>query len=118
MTRLDLPAGAWAELRDPDAVTERQRKPFIGALGRAAKAEGSEDGGLSAMIEVQDTLVLAMVVSWSFESPIVADSLLDLPHKTVSALRTACMRFQSELLPDFGVDGAADPASPTEPSSA
>ena len=115
MTRLDLPAGAWAELRDPEAVTERQRKPFIGALGRAAKAEGSEDGGLSAMIEVQDSLVMAMVVAWSFESPVVADSLLDLPHKTVSVLRTACMKYQSELLPDFGVD--PDPASPTEPSS-
>ena len=115
MTRLDLPAGAWAELRDPEAVTERQRKPFIGALGRAAKAEGSDDGGLSAMIEVQDSLVMAMVVAWSFESPVVADSLLDLPHKTVSVLRTACIKYQSELLPDFGVD--PDPASPTEPSS-
>ena len=115
MTRLDLPAGAWAELRDPEAVTERQRKPFIGALGRAAKAEGSEDGGLSAMIEVQDSLVMARVVAWSLESPVVADSLLDLPHKTVSVLRTACMKYQSELLPDFGVD--PDPASPTEPSS-
>ena len=116
MTRLDLPGGAWAELRDPDAVTERQRKPFIGALGRAAKAEGAEDGGLSAMIDVQDTLVMAMVVSWSFELTVgAADSLLDLPHKTVSALRTACMKFQSELLPDFGVN--PDPASPTEPAS-
>ena len=115
MTRLDLPGGAWAELRDPEAVTERQRKPFIGALGRAAKAEGSEDGGLTAMIEVQDTLVMAMISSWSFELPIAADSLLDLPHKTVSALRTACTKFQAELLPDFGVD--PDPASPTVPSS-
>ena len=67
------------------------------------------------MIDVQDSLVMAMVVAWSFESPVVADSLLDLPHKTVSVLRTACMKYQSELLPDFGVD--PDPASPTEPSS-
>ena len=116
MTRIDLPAGAWAELRDPDAVTERQRKPFVAALGRATKYEGMDDGGLSSMMDVQDALVMAMVEGWSFTLPVNADSLLDLPHKTVTALRTACTPFQAELMPDFGP--TPDPDSPTVPSSA
>lgn len=30
--RIDLPNGQWAELRDPEAVTERQRRPIARAL--------------------------------------------------------------------------------------
>ena len=115
MTRLDLPGGAWAELRDPAAVTERQRKPFVAAIGRASKADGAEDGGLSAMIDVQDSLIVAMVAAWSFDAPVGAEGLLDLPHGTVSALRLECMKFQADLLPDFSVD--PDVKSPTAPSS-
>lgn len=114
--RLELPGGGWAQLRDPEAVTERQRKPFVTALGRASKYEQMDDGGLGAMIDVQDALVVALVDSWSYEAPVSADALLDLPHKAVTALRVACLAHQSELMPDFGP--TPDPATPSVPSNA
>lgn len=115
MDKIDLPGGAWAQLRDPDTVTERQRKPFIHAVGRVSKADEMSDGGLSALVDVQDALVLAMVESWSFDAPVSADGLLDLPHKAATALRLACTPFQPELMPDFGP--TPDPESPSAPSN-
>lgn len=114
--RVELPGGAWAQLRDVDAVTERQRKPFITAIGRVSKMDGMDDGGIGAVVEVQDALITAMVEAWSFELAIDTDSLLDLPHRTVTALRNACGRFRDDLIPDFGA--SPDPQTPTEPSSA
>lgn len=114
MDKIDVPGG-WAKLRDPDTVTERQRKPFVLAIGRASKADENEDGGLSALVEVQDSLVLAMVEEWSFEFPVTAAGIEDLPHRAISALRSACMPFQKELMPDFGPN--PDPASPPVPSN-
>lgn len=114
--RIDLPGGAWAELRDPDVVTERQRKPLVTAIGRVTKAEGMEDAGFSAIFDAQDATIMVMVEAWSFDAPVVADSLLDLPAKTVDALRTACQPYQKDLMPDFSVD--PDPESPSEPSTA
>ena len=114
MARIDLPASAWAELRDPDVVTERGRKPLIAALNGATKAV--DDGVvIDSMLDVQDALIVVMVEAWSFDLPVEADSLLDLPAKTVTALRKACAKFQDELMPDFGP--TPDPASPSVPSS-
>ena len=115
MARIELPAGAWAELRDPDVVTERQRRPVVTALGRASKYEGMEDGGMAALVNVADAVLMAMVEAWSFAAPITMDGLDDLPAKTVTALRKACEPFQKELLPDFGP--TPDPATPTVPSN-
>ena len=115
MDKVSLPGDAWAQLRDPDTVTERQRKPFVTAIGRVAKADGMDDGGMGALFDVQDCLVLAMVQEWSFEFPVTADGLLDLPHKAISALRVECAKFQDELMPDFGP--TKDPDTPTAPSN-
>lgn len=116
MTRIDLPGGAWAELRDPDVVTERQRKPLITAMGRASKYEGMDDSGFGAILDVQDATILVMVAAWSFEAPVSAEGLLDLTGKTVDALRKACQPFQTDLMPDFSP--TPDPESPSEPSTA
>lgn len=115
MEKIDLPGGAWASLRDPAVVTERQRKPFVTAMGRASKFEGMDDSGFAAILDLQDSLVLALVDSWSFDAPVSADGMLDLPAQTVDALRRACQPFQAGLLPDFAP--TPDPASPSAPSS-
>lgn len=114
MDKLEVPGG-WAKLRDPDAVTERQRKPFVKAVGRASKISDADDGGISLLVEVQDALVLALVEEWSFDAPVTADGLEDLPHKAITALRVACQAFRDELLPDFGPN--PDPGSPPVPSN-
>lgn len=114
MDKIDVPGG-WAKLRDPDTVTERQRKPFMKAVGRAGNLQAADDGGISLLVEVQDALVLAMVEEWSFDAPITADGLEDLPHKAITALRVACQEFREELLPDFGP--TPDPQSPSVPSN-
>lgn len=110
MDKIELPGGAWAALRDPDVVTERQRKPLILAAQRLAA-----EGNLSVMVDVQDAVVLAMVESWSFDVPVTADGLLDVPAKTLTALRLACEGFAAELMPDFGP--TPDPESPSAPSN-
>ena len=82
MARIELPAGAWAELRDPDLVTEGERQPLLKALSGATKA--MDDGGVvESMIHVQNAVLLVMVESWSFDAPVEDASLQNLPVKIV-----------------------------------
>ena len=112
MNRIDLPAGAWAELRDVDTVTERQRKPLIAAMDQM---KTPDEAGLGALFNVQDALILILVESWSFPAPLTADGLLDLPAKAVDEMRKVCQESMKGLLPDF--EPTPDPTSPTAPSS-
>ena len=114
--KIDLPGDAWAHLRDPDAVTEKQRKPMLTAIGRVAKMENADDGGMAVVFAVQDTLVMALVESWSFETPVTLEGFEDLPFKVVDALRAACEPLRDALMPTFGPSRDAD--SPTLPSDA
>lgn len=120
MSRVELPGGEWAELRDPRKVSERLRRPILAAqadlrrFGVPGDMESTGAGFGAAMTaygELNDLMVVALVSAWSLESPVSLESVLDLPGDVYDALRQAVAPFTTDLLPDFGPTVAAD--SPT-----
>jgi hypothetical protein len=129
-------------LRDPEDVPERLRRPHMDARehvsaalltagvteadGEAAQA--GEPGAASklglAMVSsgatglkrsADDLLIAALTLSWSYELPVTADGLQDIPGRAYDALLSACEPLAAAMSPDFGP--SPDPESPTSPSS-
>lgn len=137
MTPLTLPSGATAVLREPRMVTERLRRPFMRAQRRlassdlsviylAAQNEGrelTEAEGLEIaahpdadLLEDLDYLaVAALVAEWSYDFPVSADTVLDLPSCDLDALRAAVRPLIPQMSPNF--TPTPDPDSPTPPSA-
>lgn len=127
MNKISLPGGAWAVLRDPKQVSERLRRPVtrlaagLNASGVLKGIEGEDGTGLTVealdgMSDLNDAICLALVESWSFEQPVTADGLLDLPGAVYDSLREQASKFTTALLPDFSP--TAEEESPTAPSNA
>jgi hypothetical protein len=135
MDRIGLPNGHHADLRDPDEVTERQRRPITRAMRgvrpeiverqlEIAKLPDEPDGQPSKQrrLELQqlqfdmtneeadayqdatDLATVALVASWSFPQAITLDGVLDLPAKTLDALREAVSDRVSQLFLDTSPD--------------
>jgi hypothetical protein len=133
--RLDLPAGEWAELREPDEIPRKAARRFrdvLFALARpAAGVDQDQDpdalaadvgqsmlasaDGLSGMEDMAEALVLAVVSEWSYGS-VCQEVLDDLPDAAIKAIDRHCQSagYVATLMPDFGV--SPDPDSPTPPS--
>lgn len=142
MSKIDLPDGGWAELRAPEKVPERLRRPVVRAQTRMAgnsavmdavnnaSPEAANDPKESSEImaalgdfmpvmdELNDLIVVALVSEWSLAAPVSMESLLDCDADVYDALRKACAPHMGAMMPDFSVDGVEDKDSPTEPSSA
>lgn len=139
MKRICLPSGATADLREVADVTERQRRPikrlqsglaanseFMSAVNTAQAAKGKLSqakqleiaAGMGAAFDdlelLNDLLVVAMVAGWSYDFPVSADSVQDLPGRDLDALREECSPYMTQLMPGF--DSSPDPDSPTAPS--
>lgn len=141
--RVQLPGG-WADLRPVSDVTERMRRPIKRLSARLTSypafmqavqsAEQTTDGGkkelseseklgiaaamgdaFDVLEELQDALVVAVTRGWSWDTPVTADGVLDLPGPALDALRQAVAPYQTALNPTF--EPTPDPASPTGPSS-
>jgi len=108
--------GGWVELRDPDLVPERLRRPVFekSTEGAALVANGDDVSAetISFFSEFNDTLVIALVSSWSFGDVISMEALLDLPARSYDDVRNIVTPFLTQLMPDFGVD--PDPKVITE----
>lgn len=108
-TTLALPNGAHALIRDPEAISQRARRPFEKAKTQMALLVGEQDDKLPeseiALIltrklietdqweladEMNDLMILMFVESWSFEGPVTRDALIDLPGNAYSALMEHC----------------------------
>ena len=133
MSRVDLPDGQWAELDDPRRVTERKRRPYLSAMTAASASTANlpRDGNgeidnrffgaeqQAAYDASLDALTVCLVKAWSYDLPVVADSLLDLPVGAVDALRAECGKLHDQLLPNFApspdplVTSAASTTPPT-----
>lgn len=143
--RQNLPDGGWADLRDMAEVSERLRRPiraiqiklardpaFADVVAEAAKkgaqavkgmAEdeaakmasqmGDESAGL--LDELNDRLIIARVVGWSYDADVSMDALLDLPGPAYDRLRELCADGALQGT-DFGP--SQDENSPTAPSTA
>lgn len=104
----------WVELRDPELVPERLRRPVVEQSIRAAKfsdldmeaddLDATAAGDAIAFFsELNDTLALALISGWSFDEPLTLDGLLNLGGRTYDDIRREVAPFVSKLLPDFGV---------------
>jgi hypothetical protein len=146
MPRIDLPGGQWAELRRPEDVSERLRRPITRAMRgvrpeiqeqqlAAANLPDDEDGKpgpekqqalrelqfamtneeADAYQDVTDLATVALVREWSFAAdgqplPITLDGVLDLPARTLDALRVAVAPHVSGLFVDADPD--PNPSAP------
>lgn len=135
-SKIELPNGGWAVLRDPAAVPVRLRRPVekllmavsngrtrealenvesIDDVQRAAEiAKSLDQEAMDEFYELNDLLVLARVQEWSFDFPVTRESIGDLPSAIYEKLQKACSKNLIEMIPDFGQDN--NPDSPTNPS--
>ncbi len=136
---VQLPDGQTAHFRDPGQVPERLRRPVSRALMSSMRGLDSVEvdpatgdvreltereigermiasGGMDALDDANDLLVLALVTGWSYDAPVTLEALLDLPGDAYDALREESAPHLWAMLPkNFRVD--KDPESPTKPSS-
>ncbi len=146
MTRHQLPDDQWVEVRDPRAVTYRQRKPLVVPYERLRRAyrdaltpaempsspkplaAGEEPEPVRVTLVVDTDLVddneqvtvnlaLALVEAWSFgPPPTTADDVLDLPGTVFDELDAVLWGYLPSLFMNTSV--SSDEKSPTRPSGA
>ena len=128
--KVELANGGWAILRDPAAVSVKLRRPIekaLMAIGRGqAKAALNQDPAdvatsmnseiVDQFYELNDLLIVARVESWSFDFPIVIESLGDFAQGDYEALQAVAAKDVTEMMPRFGISN--DPNSPIKPSDA
>lgn len=116
-TRIDLPGGAWADLKDPEELTNRERKMLRRRVNAATKVgdelkaigvtadmarEGVPDAlaaqveavinedAFDALSDAQAALIVAYVAAWSLDLPLpTLDTVDDLPAPVFDALAEA-----------------------------
>ena len=108
--RVELPGGAWAEIKGADDATLGDRKALIRSFG-ANRAPGdpiSADEGMA----YSDTLILHAVSKWSFGN--VTEKVLDsVPLSAFLELEKAVQPFHDAINASFSVEDAKDKSSPT-----
>jgi len=111
----------WVQLRDPELVPERLRRPvFEKSADAAAFTDDSADVNtemLTFFSEFNDLLAVAMISEWSFDLPVSVDGLLDLPSKSYDDIRQAVAPFIHQLIPNFGVDPDPKVTTASSPES-
>ena len=119
--KVELSNGGWAILRDPAAVSVKNRRPVekvLMAIGRGQATAASEldPAIVDQFYELNDLLIVARVESWSFDLPINVDSLGDLVQDDYVLLQKVAAENVTSMVPNFGLSN--DPSSPTPPSGA
>lgn len=103
----------WVQLRDPELVPERLRRPVFEKSAQGIGVANDEEvttETITFFSEFNDLLAIALISEWSFDLPITLDGLLDLPSRTYDDVRNAVSPFVSALTPNFGAD--LDPKAP------
>jgi len=135
-SKVPLPSGGWLELRDPEDVTERQRRSVANVLGRLSpdmkrmlssgkpqEADTLAEAGLEVVLAANETdmdtfdalndaLAAALIVSWSYELPVTADAMADLPSRDYRAVQVAVAPYIGDFM-GLNTDPSPDPDSPT-----
>ena len=105
----------WIELRDPESVPERLRRPVFEKSVEGTKLASTDEISSDAVkffSDFNDLLAIALIGEWSFGDVISIDTLQDLPSKTYDDIRVAVSPLVTKLIPDFGVD--VDPKAITD----
>lgn len=112
-TRVELPDGQWAELREPASLTNGQRKPFMLAFTRAVQQSTSgTDESAAATLAVGDATIVVLIDSWSLDKKLPCDEpavLDELDIGTYDTLAKAC----AALIPDLEQSLAPSPPKPS-----
>jgi len=119
--RIELPDGAWAELRSPRSVPERLRRPVTKIMFEISQQQTENINNdfvdpemVMVYSELNDLLIVARVAAWSYDLPISKDSVLDLPGDAYEILQAKAAESLTEMIPNFGQ--SSDQESPTQPS--
>ncbi|HEV8065122.1 MAG TPA: hypothetical protein VGP46_09830 [Acidimicrobiales bacterium] len=143
VTKVDLPGGAWVELRDPMDATERQRRPLREAfmeMGRAQRGPSTPAGSdavttplppqlgggqpvnevpvaetLDAIDDFTHKAVAFFITAWSFEFPCTPESLYDIPVPIYNAIDEAALPMIQEMIPQLKPAKPALGEVPTTP---
>lgn len=128
MNRLTVPGG-WIEFREPEEVAEKYRRNVMKLSQRGARyskyalPDGSfdteamteEESGdlIGFMSDFNDAVAVALINAWSFDFPVTAENLLELPGAVYDLIVKHCSPLASRLLPTFSADDADDPKATT-----
>lgn len=112
MTKIDLPSGGWADVREASAIRWVDRRKAMDSLD---ETQGSVSRGFRAL---EMSMVLG-VVEWSFDRPIPSERFesldeLEIPDGDVIAI--ACVPIQGLFFVDFSMkieNGKLKEGSPT-----
>ncbi|MFJ2575965.1 hypothetical protein [Kitasatospora aureofaciens] len=142
MKRVNLTAGGWADLREPNEIPERLRRPvrklqmlmagnpaFSTVVEQATGADGAPDvdeaqaaqmaaamgeSGIDLVFQLQDRSILQRVAGWSF-GDVTLDVLQDLAGDVYDELSELC---KDPAAGSVDLRPSMDETSPTVPSTA
>jgi hypothetical protein len=132
MPAVELPSGQSAIIHTKDEISERTARRISRAymLAAAAAAELANKGfdvadtntwsafsqlepeHQDALDGYQAELIVGLTRSWSLDTAIDMETVLDIPRRTFEALAGACGE-EFNRTEEFGPDGAIDPKAPT-----
>lgn len=99
MSRVELPSGEWAELRDPDTIKAGDRKRVIIGMGDV-------DTMAASIYQTMEAVLSLSIEKWSFDRPIPSEdphSLDELSIPDWDALAEAAKPIEQALFPDFSI---------------
>ena len=113
-TKLQLPSGGWANLKDPATLRVKDRNKVLRHAGK--------EEGLMQALSILDGLIALLVEEWSFEMPppsIKIQSLGELTMADYDTLSEEAQKAQSVLFPKLSQNEETekDPESPFDNSN-
>lgn len=112
MGKIDLPSGGWALLREPNEITNRERRALALGFVRDDRPEAEK------AISFPDEVIALFVTEWSYGAPLPKDNLdvlLDISCHDYDTLNHFAVQAQKAMVLRF--DPNPDPKALTGPSS-
>lgn len=113
-----IPVGdGWVTLREPRMVPERLRRPIVAKASTMQRIASSlsedsvSEDHIGALFSFNDLVAVALIMDWSWDSPVAVESLLDLPGADYDAIQKLVAPMLTDLMPSFEPTPDAD--SPT-----
>lgn len=123
--------GGWVDLREPEEVPERLRRPIVNVTMSGIPLESEMEtimndpssadpeklaDFMKFTTEFGDLVALAFIKEWSFPNAVSRESIMDLPGKVFDEIQAAISPLVAGLLPSFNAtkDSVLDPKAPTD----
>jgi hypothetical protein len=116
--RVEMPSGNWVRFRDPDTVTNKERRPLTNEAARAYRAQkGSED--VEAGFSFAQRTAAFMIMDWSYPIPPPAgdpEPLEGLPARDVDLMMKLVME-GGRMSPFLDTGSGLDPKASSSSSA-